>query len=166
MVKIKNKVLKLVLSGLENMPNSQTQRDCVIFGDWMSEIMRKNVRHNFQLFPFDFDLNEIQSKQDILIQDKKVRDLYSDLLHADRARRQDPSRRAPPRGRRTRRRRRPGRSRRDRRGRGRRGSAVRKCARAHGSAPAVAAPRPDARARGRRATAAWAGRPPGRRRLA
>ena len=80
MVKIKNKALKLVLSGLENMPNFQTQKDCVIFGDWMSEIMRKNVRHNFQLFPFDFNLNEIQSKQDILKQDKKVRDLYSDLL--------------------------------------------------------------------------------------
>lgn len=80
MDKIKNKALKLILSGLENIPNSQTQEDCVIFGDWMSEIMKENVRHNFQLFPFDFNLNEIQSKQDILNQDKRVRDLYSDLL--------------------------------------------------------------------------------------
>ena len=33
MVKIKNKALKLVLSGLENIPNSQTQEDCVVLGN-------------------------------------------------------------------------------------------------------------------------------------
>jgi len=76
----KDNYLKLVLSGLEHLPNSVSQDDCVVFGDWVSQIKRNDSKGRVNLFPFDFNVEEIQSREDILNQDEQVRALYSDLL--------------------------------------------------------------------------------------
>ena len=72
--------LKLALCGIENVPDVSLPNDYVIFGDWMSEIICNEPSDRPRLFPFDFEHKEIQSKDDILDQDKSVRDIYEMLL--------------------------------------------------------------------------------------
>ena len=76
----KTKGVKLALCGIENVSEVVLPSDYVVFGDWMSEIISNEPSHRPQLFPFDFEHKEIQSKNDILDQDKRVRDIYEMLL--------------------------------------------------------------------------------------
>jgi len=76
----KTKGIKLALCGIENVSEVVLPSDYVVFGDWMSEIISNEPPHRPQLFPFDFEHKEIQSKNDILAQDKRVRDIYEMLL--------------------------------------------------------------------------------------
>lgn len=76
----KAKGLKLALCGIENVSDVVLPSDYVVFGDWMSEIISNEPPHRPRLFPFDFEHKEIQSKDDILDQDKRVRDIYEMLL--------------------------------------------------------------------------------------
>lgn len=75
---IKN--LNLVLCGLENVNLNGRGDTFVIFGDWVSEQKYKNNLKDTKLFPFDFDVSEIQTRAEILTQDKQVQKLYLKLL--------------------------------------------------------------------------------------
>ena len=60
----KDNYLKLVLSGLEHLPNSVSQDDCVVFGDWVSQIKKTDIKRKVKLFPFDFNVEEVQSRKE------------------------------------------------------------------------------------------------------
>ena len=71
----------LVFCGLENLPNLSKAEKTVVFGEWMSQLPNDNNAGTHMLFPSDFNLkSDIQTKNDIINQDKKVRQLYKDLL--------------------------------------------------------------------------------------
>ena len=76
----KNRNLKLVLCGLENITDVSSFHDYVIFGNWMSEDATEDRKINVQLFPFNFDTKEIQTEDNLVEQDQKVVDLYEELI--------------------------------------------------------------------------------------
>ena len=69
----------LVFCGLENLTNLSKLEKRIVFGEWMSEITQKDT-NNVLLFPFNFNLKEIQTKEDIVAQDEKVRKIYDEIL--------------------------------------------------------------------------------------
>ena len=75
------KNLSLALCGLENLPIISKDQQHIIFGEWMSELPEESNTDTLMFFPFDFKLkSDLQTENDIINQDKKVRHLYKDLL--------------------------------------------------------------------------------------